>query len=125
MPTKTAKIVRFHALGGPEVLQIDELPLPQPGKGEVRLRVKAIGLNRAESMFRQGQYLQEPVLPAKLGYEAAGVVEAVGPDVDASWAGKTVSTVPAFLLTDYGVYGEAAIVPEHALAEYPRNLSPV
>jgi NADPH:quinone reductase-like Zn-dependent oxidoreductase len=125
MPNETVKIVRFHALGGPEVLQIDELPLPQPGKGEARLRVKAIGLNRAEVMFRRGQYLQQPVLPAKLGYEAAGVVEEVGPGVDASWVGKTASIVPSFFLSDYGVYGEVAIVPAHALAEYPRNLSPV
>src|SRR4051794_19331444 len=125
MPNETVKIVRFHAVGGPEVLQIDELPLPQPGKGEARLRVKAIGLNRAEVMFRQGEYLQQPVLPAKLGYEAAGVVEAVGPGVDASWVGKTASTIPAFSASDYGVYGEVAIVPAQALAEYPQNLSPV
>src|SRR4051794_25209428 len=124
MPNETVKIVRFHAVGGPEVLRIDEMPLPQPGKGEARLRVQAIGLNRAEVMFRQGQYLQQPVLPSKLGYEAAGLVEAVGPGVDASWVGKTVSTVPAFLMTDYGVYGEVAIVPTHALAEYPRKFSP-
>jgi len=94
---KTAKIVRFHRLGGPEVLQIEEEPIPVPGKGEALLRVKAIGLNRAEVMFRAGQYLEAPVLPSKLGYEAAGVVEAVGPDVDQSWIGKKASTVPGFL----------------------------
>src|SRR5882762_7590196 len=85
---KTAKIVRFHALGGPEVLKIEEVPIPEPGKGEVRLSVKAIGLNRAEVMFRSGQYLETPALPSKLGYEAAGVVAAVGPDVDKNWLGK-------------------------------------
>jgi len=109
MANKTAKIVRFHSLGGPEVLKISEEPIPEPGKGEVRLRVKAIGLNRAEVMFRNGQYLEAPVLPSKLGYEAAGVVEAVGPDVDRSWLGKKASTVPAFLMTQYGVYGEVAL----------------
>jgi NADPH:quinone reductase-like Zn-dependent oxidoreductase len=82
MANQTAKIVRFHSVGGPEVLKIEELPIPEPGKGEVRLRVKAIGLNRAEVMFRRGQYLETPGLPSKLGYEAAGVVDAVGPDVD-------------------------------------------
>ena len=45
MANQTAKIVRFHAVGGPEVLKIEELPIPEPGKAEVRLRVKAIGLN--------------------------------------------------------------------------------
>lgn len=124
MSTKTAKIVRFHQLGGPEVLQIDELPLPEPKAGEVRLQVKAIGLNRAEVMFRQGKYLQDPILPAKLGYEASGIVDAVGPGVDSSWLGKKVSTVPAFSASEYGVYGEVAIVPVSALAIYPEKLTP-
>jgi NADPH:quinone reductase-like Zn-dependent oxidoreductase len=124
MPTETAKIVRFHSLGGPEVLKIQDEPIPEPGKGEVRLNVKAIGLNRAEVMFRLGRYLEAPILPAKLGYEAAGVVAAVGPDVDKSWLGKKASTVPAFLMTQYGVYGEIAIVPVSALAVYPEKLTP-
>lgn len=119
-----AKIVRFDAIGGPEVLKLKEESVPEPGKGEVRLRVQAIGLNRAEVMFRSGQYLEAPVLPSKLGYEAAGVVEAVGPDVERSWLGKKVSTVPAFLMTDYGVYGEVAIVPLSAVALYPEKLTP-
>ena len=119
----TVKIVRFHKTGGPEVLQLDEFPLPEPAAGEVRLRVKAIGLNRAEVMFRMGRYLQAPKLPSKIGYEASGVVEAVGPDVDKSWIGKTVSTVPGFSMVEYGVYGEVAIVPVTAIAAYPDKLS--
>jgi NADPH:quinone reductase-like Zn-dependent oxidoreductase len=121
---ETAKVVRFHTLGGPEVLKIQEEPMPEPGKGEVRLNVKAIGLNRAEVMFRKGEYLESAVLPSKLGYEAAGVVAAVGPDVDKSWLGKKASTLPAFLMTNYGVYGEVAIVPASALAVYPQKLTP-
>jgi len=121
---ETAKVVRFHTLGGPEVLKIQDEPIPEPGKGEVLLNVKAIGLNRAEVMFRRGHYLESPVLPSKLGYEAAGVVAAVGPDVHRSWLGKKASTVPAFLMTNYGVYGEVAIVPASALAVYPAKLTP-
>jgi NADPH:quinone reductase-like Zn-dependent oxidoreductase len=121
---KTAKVVRFHTIGGPDVLKIEDEPIPEPAKGEVRLKVKAIGLNRAEVMFRSGQYLEAAVLPSKLGYEAAGVVEAVGPDVEKSWLGKKASTVPAFLMTQYGVYGEVAIVPASALAAYPEKLTP-
>ena len=60
--SNTVKIVRFHKTGPAEVLQFDELPLPEPGPGEIRLRVKALGLNRAEVMFRNGQYLETPVL---------------------------------------------------------------
>ncbi len=123
MANETVKIVRFHETGGAEVLQLDEMPLPEPGKGEVRLRVKAIGLNRAEVMFRMGRYLVQPELPSKIGYEASGAVEAVGEGVDKIWVGKTASTVPAFPVDKYGVYGEVAIVPASALAEYPAKLS--
>jgi NADPH:quinone reductase-like Zn-dependent oxidoreductase len=124
MANETAKVVRFHSIGGPEVLKIEEMPIPEPGKGEVRLKVRALGLNRAEVMFRRGEYLETAVLPSKIGYEAAGVVAAVGPDVDKSWVGRTVSTLPAFLMTNYGVYGEVAIAPVSALAVYPEKLTP-
>ena len=123
MAREMVKIVRFHETGGAEVLQLEEVPLPEPGRGEVRLRVKAIGLNRAEVMFRRGMYLQQPVLPSTNGYEASGIVEAVGEGVDTSWLGKKASTVPAFKLNEHGVYGEVAIVPDYALAEYPERLS--
>src|SRR4051794_19497777 len=113
---RKAKIVRFHNAGGPEVLQLEELPIPEPRAGEVRLRVKAIGLNRGEVMFRNNQYLYQPKFPSKLGYEASGIVEAVGPGVDAGLIGRTMSSVPAFAADEYGVYGEVAIVPASALA---------
>ena len=119
------KIVRFHAVGGPEVLRIEEEAPKPPGKGEVRLKVRAVGLNRAESMFIRGQYLEPPKLPAGIGYEAAGVVEAVGPDVDKKWIGKHVSTIPAFSMNDYAMLGEEVIAPVAALGEYPAKLSPV
>lgn len=121
--TQTARLVRFHQLGNADVLQLDTLPLPSPGPGEVRLRVRAIGLNRAECVFRKGQYLIQPTLPSLLGYEASGVVEAVGPGVDAALIGQVRSTVPAFAMNQYGVYGEVAIVPADALAAYPDALS--
>lgn len=120
---ETVRIVRFHKAGGPEVLQVEELPMPEPGAGEVRLRVKAIGLNRAEVMFRNDQYLYRPSFPSKLGYEASGIVEAIGPGVEASLIGKTMSSVPAFAANAYGVYGEVAILPAGALAAFPSKLS--
>ena len=120
-----SKIVRFREIGGPEVLRIEEETQKQPGKGEVRLKVQAVGLNRAESMFMHGQYVDSPKLPAALGYEAAGVVEAVGPDVDKNWVGKRVATIPAFSMNDYAMLGEEVIAPVAALGEYPAKLSPV
>ncbi len=68
------RIIRFHKTGGADVLKIENLPLEEPGAGEVRLKVEALGLNRAEVMFRQGKYLEAPELPSRLGYEAAGIV---------------------------------------------------
>ncbi len=117
------KIIRFHETGGADVLQIEDLPLEEPGQGEVRLKVEAIGLNRAEVMFREGRYLEDPELPSRLGYEAAGIVDAVGPGVGDIQIGDCVSTIPAFSMRTYGVYGESAIVPAHAVASYPDNLS--
>jgi NADPH:quinone reductase-like Zn-dependent oxidoreductase len=120
-----AKIVRFHKLGGPEVLHIEEVPARPPAQGEVRLRVQAMGLNRADSMFMHGYYLEPPHLPATLGYEAAGIVTAIGAQVDPSWLNKRVSTMPAFSPNQYGVLGTEVIVPVHAVAEYPSHLTPI
>jgi NADPH:quinone reductase-like Zn-dependent oxidoreductase len=119
------KIVRFHATGDAEVLKVENLPLTEPGNGEVRLKVEAIGLNRAEVMYRRGQYLEAPDLPSRIGYEAAGTIDAVGPDVRGLQAGDRVSTIPSFSMGQYGVYGESAIVPAYAVASYPDNLTAV
>lgn len=117
------KIVQFHQIGGPEVLKIEEQPSRQPGKGEVRLKVQAAGLNRAESLFMRGQYIDQPKFPSGIGYEATGVVDAVGPDVDKSWPGKRVAVIPAFSQNQYAMLGEEAIVPVRALGEIPAKLS--
>ena len=69
-------------------------------QGEVRLKVEAIGLNRAEVMYRQGQYLEAPTLPSRIGYEAAGTIDALGPGVDGFKIGDRVSTIPPFQCGD-------------------------
>ena len=79
-----SRIVRFHETGGPEVLKVEDVPVPAPKSGEVQIRVKAMGLNRAEVMFRTGQYVTQPIFPAILGYEAAGTVEAKGRTANSS-----------------------------------------
>ena len=121
-----ARIVRFHETGGPEVLRLDEVPEMDPGPGEVRIRVEAIGLNRAEVMLREGIYHERPVFPSRIGYEAAGVVEAVGEGVTNVNEGERIATVPSFALsqTRQGVYGESATVPAEIAAPYPAELTP-
>jgi NADPH:quinone reductase-like Zn-dependent oxidoreductase len=101
-----ARVVRFHTTGGPEVLKIEQLDVPPPRKGEVKISVKALGLNRAESMFRRGEYIEQPDFPARIGYEAAGTVVAVGPGGDGFKVGDAVSTIPAFSMNQYGIYGD-------------------
>ena len=120
-----SKIVRFYKLGGPEVLKIEDAPLRQLSKDEVRLRVQAMGLNRAEILFMHGHYFEPTQLPAALGYEASGVVTALGANVDPSWLNKSVSTIPAFSMNQYGMLGNEIILPVQALAEYPSHLTPI
>jgi NADPH:quinone reductase-like Zn-dependent oxidoreductase len=123
MEVNMPRIVRFHETGNADVLKLEEAPLVEPGAGEVRLKVEAIGLNRAEVLFRQGIYLEAPKLPSRIGYEAAGVVDAVGPGVEGIAVGDRVSTIPSFSMRQYGVYGESAVVPAFAAAPYPDTLS--
>lgn len=123
--TETAQIVRFEETGDASVLKLVEEPVTEPGPDEVRIKVEAIGLNRAEVMFRNGAYLEDPTLPSKIGYEASGVVEAVGSEVSEFAVGDRVSTIPAFGMSEFGVYGTHAVVPAFAVAKYPENLSAV
>ncbi|GAA2667104.1 zinc-dependent alcohol dehydrogenase family protein [Streptomyces lunalinharesii] len=121
-----ARTVRFHELGGPEVLRLEDVEIGDPGPDEVALRVEAIGLNRAEVLFRSGTYIEQvKQFPARLGTEAAGVVEAVGSRVTGLEVGQAVSVVPAFSMNDYGVYGERALVPAAAVVRRPDGLDAV
>ena len=119
------KAVRFHELGGPEVLRIEEITLREPAEGEALMKVAAVGLNRAESMFFHGQYMEKPQFPAGLGYEAVGTITAVGPGVDGALVGKMFGTVPGYSMNRYPVLGEQAVVPVSALAAMPASLSAV
>jgi NADPH:quinone reductase-like Zn-dependent oxidoreductase len=117
------RTIKFAKAGGPEVLEFIEMEVPAPGPHEVRIKVKAIGINRAESMWRKDKYVEPVKFPAGLGYEAAGVVDAVGKDVTGFAAGDTVSTIPVFSLNKYSTYGEIILVPDHAVVKHPESLS--
>ena len=92
------KAIRFSQLGGPEVLQFENVPERQPGEGEVLLKVEAVGLNRAESMYSHAFYMEKVNLPSGLGYEAVGTVTKVGPGVDVGVGGKSIGTIPGYSL---------------------------
>jgi hypothetical protein len=112
--TRMPRIVRFLRDGGPEVLRVEDV-VQHPSKGEVLLEVQAIGLNRADSMFMRGHFFERTALPARLGYEAAGVVKEVGPKVDPNWKGKSVTVIPIFSPNECGTLGEEIVVPADAL----------
>jgi NADPH2:quinone reductase len=123
--TQTARVIRFHQTGGSEVLKVEQIPrLPLKGN-EASVRVQAAGLSRADLLWREGCYFEEPRFPAQLGYDAAGVVEALGPEVTRLKVGDRVSTIPAVSLLDYTAHGETLVYPETALLVYPDNLTPV
>ncbi|MDV9189716.1 zinc-dependent alcohol dehydrogenase family protein [Streptomyces sp. SR27] len=123
---RTTRAVLFHELGGPEVLTVAEVPLPDPGPGEVLVRVEAIGLNRAEAMFRAGDYHYQPTLPgSRLGYEAAGTVEAVGTGVTAYAPGDPVMAAANFDFGVHGVYAERVVLPEEYLVARPEGVDAV
>ncbi len=120
-----ANTVLLHKTGGPENLKIEDAATRAPEAGEVKLRVEAVGLNRAELMYMGGHYFEKPALPSRIGYEVAGVVEAVGPGGDAGLLGKRVATDPGYSMNKFGVLGEEAVVPASSLGEFPAKLSSV
>lgn len=118
-----SRIVEFTAYGPPDVLTFRDVADQLPGPGELRIRVKALGLNRAESMWRQGDYIEPVRLPARLGYEAAGTVDALGAGVTRFTTGEAVSVIPSFSMNDYATYGELICVPASAVVRHPDLLS--
>ncbi len=122
------RIVRFSEFGGPEVLSISNEEIKEPGENEVRIKVKALGLNQAEVMLREGRYVGKPDLPSRIGIEASGIVDSIGNDVTDYKEGDEVCAIP-FLSWDnndfwtndsinrYGTYGDSAIVPDWTLTK--------
>ena len=118
-----SRIVEFTSYGGPEVLKFKDIPDPKSAANEIRIRVKAIGLNRAESMWRHGKYIEPVNLPARLGYEAAGTVDALGEGVLGFAIGDPVDVVPNFSMNEYATYGDLIVVPASSVVKQPASLS--
>lgn len=111
------KAIRIHQTGGPEVLRWEEVDPGVPGPGEARVRHTAVGVNFIDTYHRTGLY--KLPLPATLGVEAAGVVEAVGPGVEIVRTGDRV----AYMARPPGAYSEAARVPADRLVRIPEGIS--
>ncbi|MDH6124144.1 zinc-dependent alcohol dehydrogenase family protein [Kitasatospora sp. GP82] len=121
-----AKTVVFDEIGGPEVLRIVEVELGEPGPGEVLVRVDALGLNRAEALFRSGGYYYQATLPgSRLGYEAAGEILAAGEGVTGFAPGDPVITAGLGDMSRNGVYGDRVVIAADDLVRRPATVDAV
>jgi NADPH:quinone reductase len=111
------KAIQIQQTGGPEVLQVADLPIPQPGPGQVLIRVEATGVNYIEIYFRKGVY--KTSLPFTPGSEAAGTIEELGPGVNGFKTGDSVASASVL-----GSYAEYALVPAAQLVKVPAGLAP-
>src|ERR1700732_4774409 len=110
-----SRVVEFLEAGGPKVLKFKNVDVPEAGPGQGGIRVKPLGLNRAESMWREDKYIEPVKFPARLGYEAVGTVDSVGEDVTTIAFGDEVNTLPSFSINQYGMYGEVVLAPIDAV----------
>ncbi len=110
------RAIRVHENGGPEKLQLDDIPMPAPGPGEIRLKVNAAGVNFIDIYHRTGLYPQP--LPFTVGGEAAGIVTEVGPDVTEFNIGDSVASARV-----NGAYADSALVSAKQAVGLPAGIS--
>lgn len=113
------KVIELHAFGGPEQLVVAERPEPAVGAGEVRILVKAIGVNFSDILMRQDRYAATPALPAVLGAEIAGIVDAIGPDVTDVAIGDRVVAALFATGNSIGGYAEQVVTQADWVAPVP------
>jgi NADPH2:quinone reductase len=113
------KAIHVHEFGGPEVLRLEEVPTPQPGQGEVLVRMHAAGVNPVETYIRAGTYARLPELPYTPGNDGAGVVERVGLGVTEFKPGDRVYTAGSLS----GTYAEFALCKKEQVHPLPANVS--
>ena len=117
------KAIRVHKTGGPEVLQLDEVPEPTPGEGQVLVRLHAVGVNPVDTYIRAGAYARVPALPYVPGTDGAGVVKGVGPGVRTVAAGDRVYIAGTAGETSTGAYAEMAVCNVSQVKPLPAAMS--
>jgi len=117
-----AKVLRLHEYTGVDGIRLDDIPVGEPGRNEVRINVVAFSLNYGDFELFENKYVFSMELPARFGDECAGVIDAIGPGVTGFEVGDKVCTLP-WMNEGYGVNGAFAIVPADFVARYPDNLS--
>jgi NADPH2:quinone reductase len=104
------KAILFDQPGGPEVLKLGDAAKPEVRPGWVLIKNHAIGINFADTLFRQGQYLMKPKLPDTPGLEAAGVIEAVGPGVEHLKPGMRVAAIGTKTYAEYSLVSASQVM---------------
>lgn len=110
--------IRFHTIGGPEVLKLEEVEKPRPGTGEALVRIRVAGVNFADTLLRRGRYARQPEFPETPGFEASGVVEEIGEGVAEAFVGRRVA-----ILGGQHCYAEYIVAPAGQLIFLPDQLS--
>ncbi len=119
------RTVVFDRTGDPEVLRIVDEPAAEPGDGEVRVKIEAIGVNRLDHMMRSGAYPRPFRLPhARLGCEGTGVIDAIGAGVEGVAVGDPVLITAVPMMDINGTYGEYTVVPASSVVSRPAGLDP-
>lgn len=118
-----AKVWRFKKLGGPDVLRMDDVSLPDLNEQDVHIQVKAIGLNRSDLNFRMNQYIQKPVFPSRFGSEASGIILEVGSNVEGFRAGDEVFIIPPDNLSTQGTAADELVLHEKFIVKKPPSIS--
>src|ERR1700674_5055672 len=113
------KAIQVHQFGGPEVLQLQEIPTPKPGPGQVLVKIHAAGVNPYDTYMRNGTYAIKPPLPYTPGSDAAGVVETVGNSITRVKAGDRVYTAK----TVTGAYAEYVLALEEQVHRLPKDIT--
>jgi NADPH:quinone reductase-like Zn-dependent oxidoreductase len=120
--TDTARVVKFYQNGAPAVLNVEAAERPEPGTGEVRVHMRALALNRANSMFRDGSYLFAASFPSRIGTEGVGLIDAVGQGVDDFKVGQRVNLLPPLNESEAGYAADFNIVGKEFLIAAPDGL---
>src|ERR1700722_19946311 len=104
------KAIVFEKIGGPEVMKIAEVPKPEVKPGMVLIKIRAAGINFADTLFRQGQYVMQPKFPDTPGFEGAGEIEAVGAGVTNLRAGQRVAAIGSKMYAEYALAPAAQVI---------------
>ena len=113
------RLAKFNEYGGPEVLRVERIDPREIGPGEVRVRMRAIALNRANALFREGNYLYEASFPSRIGTEGVGVIEEIAPGVDGFEVGQRVNILPPDNESESGYAADVNIVPKENYFPHP------